>query len=59
MRRKIKLSEKELNAKVNRAYMEGYTLGYETGQRDALFRRLTPNMIRNILDLPIIKNKQR
>ena len=57
MRRKIKLTEMELNAKLNKALIDGYNKGYDAGLREGLFQKNTPNQIREILGLPPIKEK--
>ena len=53
--RKIKLTEKELNAQINRSYLEGYNQGYDAGVRDEMFSKSTPNQLREILGLEPIK----
>lgn len=47
-----KLSEKEYNAELNKAYMEGYETGYKTGLADGEFMNKTLNQRRAELDLP-------
>lgn len=50
----IKLSEKEYNAELNKAYMEGY----KTGLADGEFMNKTLNQRRAELDLPPINNTE-
>ena len=57
MERKIKLTKKELNAKLNQAYLEGYTAGIDAGKQYSLFEKNTINAIREALGLPPIKKK--
>jgi hypothetical protein len=54
--RKIKLTEKELNAKLNQSFLKGYNSGYNAGVIDGLFKKHTPNQLRELLGLnPIIE----
>lgn len=53
--RKIKLTEKELNAQINRSYLKGYNQGYDAGIRDGIFGKYTPNQLRKIIGLPPIE----
>jgi hypothetical protein len=54
--RKIKLTEKELNAKLNQSFLKGYNSGYNAGLNEGLFGKYTPNQIREVLGLnPIIE----
>lgn len=50
-----KYTTEEINAIENRAYIRGYKMGYATAERDTLFRKNTPNEIREILGLPKIE----
>lgn len=50
----IVMSEKEFNAKVNGAYLEGYSSGYSAGEKSGLMKRYSPNQLRAIFDLPPI-----
>ena len=56
--RKIKLTEKELNAKINTAYLEGYKDGVEHAEEVALFKKHTINEIRNIFGFPEISKRE-
>lgn len=56
--RKIKLTEKELNKKINASFMEGYNLGYRTGREDALINNYSVNRLRELVCLkPIDKTE--
>lgn len=58
MFRKFCLSEKEFNAAVNKAYLEGYEAGKRDGFRNAVERKVTPNMLREYLGLPKIETQE-
>ena len=52
MERKIKLTEKELNAKINQAYLDGYNLGVTHGEQSAIFKANSIDAIRSVFGLP-------
>lgn len=52
---KIKLTEKECNAIVNQAYIEGYRAGYHAGTADSVLQRVTANEFRTFIGLPPIE----
>lgn len=54
--KKIKLTEREFNAAVNTAYMDGYNKGKSHGRREAIGEKVTPNMLRKYIGLPPINN---
>ena len=45
------ISKKDLNKLLNKAYLEGYQLGLDSGRFEATIRRYSPNEIREILGL--------
>ena len=54
----IKLSDKEYNAELNKAYMEGYKIGYKAGLQDAELFNKTPNQKRAELGLSPINDTE-
>lgn len=54
MGRKIKFTEKELEALINRAYLDGYNKGFSAGKQYAIFENNTINSIRDAFGLPPI-----
>ena len=58
MFRKIKLTKKELEAKLTSAYVDGYKIGYRYGQESAVFSSNSPNFIRKVIGLPPIEKKE-
>lgn len=45
------ISRKELDKLINKAFVEGYQLGIDSGRFEATVRRYSPNEIREILGL--------
>lgn len=45
------ISRKELDKLINKAFVEGYQLGIDSGTFEATVRRYSPNEIREILGL--------
>lgn len=45
------ISKKELDKLTNKAFVEGYQLGLDSGRFEATVRRYSPNEIREILGL--------
>jgi flagellar biosynthesis/type III secretory pathway protein FliH len=56
--KRIKLTEKEYNQAVNRAFLEGYEQGKRDGRREAIGEKVTPNMLREFLGLPKIEKEK-
>lgn len=52
MRRMIKLTEEEFNAKINQAYLDGYNLGVTHGEQSAIFKASSIDAIRSEFGLP-------
>lgn len=50
----IKLTQKELNAIENKAYLHGYEQGIKAGEQRAIFKNNTMNTIRALFDLPAL-----
>ena len=59
MIRKIKLSVKELNEQLNLAYLKGYDVGKEVGERQGLFKKYTPNDIRACFGCPPLSENEK
>lgn len=57
--KRIKLTEKEYNQQINRAFLEGYELGKKDGKRESIEQKVSRNMLREYLGLPIIQNNQK
>ena len=45
------ISKKELDKLINKAFVEGYQLGLDSGRFEATIKRYSPNEIREILGL--------
>lgn len=45
------ISRKELDKLINKAFVEGYQLGLDSGRFETTVRRYSPNEIREILGL--------
>ncbi len=57
--KRIKLTEKEYNQEINRAFLEGYERGKKDGKREAIEQKVSINMLREYLGLPVIPNNQK
>lgn len=54
---RVILTKKELNARENRAYFEGYNQGYSAGKQWSIFESTTLNAFREAIGLPPIADK--
>ena len=53
------ISKKNFNKLLNKAYLDGYRLGCESGRFEATIHRYSPNELREILGLkPVDKTKE-
>lgn len=55
---RVILTKKELNARVNRAYLAGYDAGYSAGKQWSIFESTTINGFREALGLPPIEKTE-
>ena len=51
------LTEKQYNALLNQAYVDGYHAGFRAAEREALYKQFTPNDIRKTFGFEPIKKE--
>lgn len=49
------IDEEKCDSLINKAYLEGYRAGVEYGKKEAMFKKYSPNEIREVLGLDPIK----
>lgn len=55
--KKIVISKKDYDARIAKAFTEGYTLGHKAGRQEGLMAKITPNELRNYLGLGPLKGE--
>lgn len=55
--KKYKLTQQEINALENKAYLQGYEKGLAEGEQRATFKKYTINDIRAMFDMPPLAQK--
>lgn len=53
------ISKKRLNGLINKAYLDGYSMGEKSGYKKAIFDKYSINEIRAAFDLPPIENHKK
>lgn len=53
-----KIDKEKCDSLINKAYLEGYRAGVEYGKQEAIFKKHSPNEIREALGLDPIKENE-